>query len=72
LLVADGFSCREQIEQAVGRKGLHLAQVAEMALRRAGTLEERPPRTVRRVPRVALAAAVAAVAVAGIAWGSVR
>ncbi|MBS1839825.1 MAG: FAD-binding oxidoreductase [Acidobacteria bacterium] len=33
LLVADGFSCREQIEQATGRKTLHLAEVIRMALR---------------------------------------
>jgi FAD/FMN-containing dehydrogenase/Fe-S oxidoreductase len=33
LLVADGFSCREQIEQATGRKTLHLAEVVRSALR---------------------------------------
>jgi Fe-S oxidoreductase len=33
LLVADGFSCREQIEQATGRKTLHLAEVVRAALR---------------------------------------
>lgn len=33
LLVADGFSCREQIEQATGRKTLHLAEVVQAALR---------------------------------------
>jgi FAD/FMN-containing dehydrogenase/Fe-S oxidoreductase len=33
LLLADGFSCREQIEQATGRKTLHLAEVIQMALR---------------------------------------
>ncbi len=33
LLVADGFSCREQIEQATGRKTFHLAEVIRMALR---------------------------------------
>jgi FAD/FMN-containing dehydrogenase/Fe-S oxidoreductase len=32
LLVADGFSCREQIAQSTGRRALHLAQVLEMAL----------------------------------------
>ncbi len=32
LIVADGFSCREQIEQATGRRTLHLAEVL------AGTL----------------------------------
>jgi len=33
LIVADGFSCREQIEQATGRQTLHLAQVLQMAMR---------------------------------------
>jgi Fe-S oxidoreductase len=36
LIVADGFSCREQIRQATGRKGLHLAQIMKMAI--AGTV----------------------------------
>jgi hypothetical protein len=32
LVIADGFSCREQIVQGTGRRALHLAQVLEMAL----------------------------------------
>jgi FAD/FMN-containing dehydrogenase/Fe-S oxidoreductase len=32
LLIADGFSCREQIAQTTGREALHLAQVLRMAL----------------------------------------
>lgn len=32
LLVADGFSCREQVAQLAGRRPLHLAQVLEAAL----------------------------------------
>ena len=32
LIIADGFSCREQIEQGTNRKGLHLAQVIQKAL----------------------------------------
>jgi Fe-S oxidoreductase len=32
LIVADGFSCREQILQGTGRKALHLAQVLQKAL----------------------------------------
>ena len=27
LILADGFSCREQIEQGTGRKTLHIAEV---------------------------------------------
>jgi Fe-S oxidoreductase/FAD/FMN-containing dehydrogenase len=33
LLIADGFSCREQIAQATGRRALHLADVLAMAVR---------------------------------------
>ncbi|HLK03862.1 MAG TPA: FAD-binding and (Fe-S)-binding domain-containing protein [Candidatus Acidoferrum sp.] len=33
LILADGFSCREQIEQATTRKTLHLAEALRMALR---------------------------------------
>ena len=31
LIVADGFSCREQIAQATGRRAMHLAEVLKMA-----------------------------------------
>src|SRR5262249_20459168 len=33
LIVADGFSCREQIAQATNRKAFHLADVLDMARR---------------------------------------
>jgi len=33
LLLADGFSCREQIEQSTRRKTLHLAEAIQLALR---------------------------------------
>jgi FAD/FMN-containing dehydrogenase/Fe-S oxidoreductase len=36
LVVADGFSCRGQIEQLGGRESLHLAQVVQRALRESG------------------------------------
>jgi len=32
LVIADGFSCREQIKSRTDRRGLHLAQVLKMAL----------------------------------------
>lgn len=32
LLIADGFSCREQVRQATGRMPLHLAQVLQRAI----------------------------------------
>ena len=33
LIIADGFSCREQIAQATGRTALHLAEVLRMGIR---------------------------------------
>jgi Fe-S oxidoreductase len=45
LLIADGFSCREQIAQLTDRRALHLAEVLALALRRAdvaGVAERRP------------------------------
>src|SRR2546421_662040 len=43
IIVADGFSCREQIAQSTDREALHLAQVLQMALSEesAGELPER-------------------------------
>lgn len=32
-MIADGFSCREQIQQNTERKPLHLAEVLQVALR---------------------------------------
>ncbi|MER6089275.1 FAD-binding and (Fe-S)-binding domain-containing protein [Streptomyces bluensis] len=40
VILADGFSCRTQLEQLAGRKGRHLAEVLAEGL--AGALEERP------------------------------
>jgi hypothetical protein len=43
IIVADGFSCREQIAQGTNRKALHLAQVLQMAMQNEapGELPER-------------------------------
>lgn len=46
LIIADGFSCREQIAQGTDRHALHLAQVVHIAMRQgprgpAGDLPER-------------------------------
>jgi hypothetical protein len=82
LVIANGFSCKTQIEQSdAGRNALHVAQVMKMAREhgpdgyRAGP-PERPYYEVkptaplmRRVARVGLAAAAAAVVVAGAAVG---
>src|ERR1700730_1643484 len=37
LIVADGFSCREQIGQATGRKAVHFAEVLQMAMQQRNT-----------------------------------
>jgi FAD/FMN-containing dehydrogenase/Fe-S oxidoreductase len=39
LIVADGFSCREQILQGTGRPAMHLAEVLKMALDRENSSE---------------------------------
>jgi Fe-S oxidoreductase len=43
LLIADGFSCREQIRQATGRRALHLADVLHLALQRRGRAAQAAP-----------------------------
>jgi Fe-S oxidoreductase len=49
LIVADGFSCREQISQQTERGALHLADVMKLALDPKATSEELPEReTIRR------------------------
>ncbi|MCX6968397.1 MAG: FAD-binding and (Fe-S)-binding domain-containing protein [Verrucomicrobia bacterium] len=70
VIVADGFSCREQIEGSTDRKGLHLAQVLQMALRKTPTQsypECHSPQDPK--PISALAAAAFTLAAAGLlAW----
>jgi hypothetical protein len=85
IVVANGFSCKTQIEQAdTGRRALHVAQVMKLAREHGskghtpGPPEEpyyanrpsAPPR-LRRRRRAALAAGGAAIAVGGAAvWRS--
>jgi Fe-S oxidoreductase len=75
LILADGFSCREQIEQGTGRRALHLAQVLRMAQEHSGDAEflyEALRNGLSRSTRIreaALGAGVAVVAGAGIALG---
>jgi FAD/FMN-containing dehydrogenase/Fe-S oxidoreductase len=59
LIIANGFSCHEQIDQGAGRASLHLAQVIQLALREAPYLsgmEHGPsvtePRLCSRLPRM--------------------
>lgn len=42
LIVTNGFSCREQIEQGAGRQSLHIAQLALMALKPEDIGQEAP------------------------------
>ena len=39
LIVADGFSCREQVLQGTGKPAIHLAEVLKMALKRKDSSE---------------------------------
>jgi FAD/FMN-containing dehydrogenase/Fe-S oxidoreductase len=65
LLVADGFSCREQIRHGSGRRALHPVEIVELALRRAriGSAREvensrsEPPPKPSTAPLAALALA---------------
>jgi FAD/FMN-containing dehydrogenase/Fe-S oxidoreductase len=75
LIVADGFSCRSQIEQLQrGRRALHVAQVLSLAREHgpAGPAERYPERAVSGAPRpgVGRSAARAAVAVGAAVAGA--
>mgnify|MGYP005811833181 CR=1 FL=1 len=81
LVLADGFSCREQIAQGTDRHGVHLAEVIHLARERrlGGAYPERgvigvlPPLPARA--RIARAAAQATVALAiggAVAWAVSR
>ena len=43
LVVADGYSCREQIAQTTRRKGLHTAEVIHMALQNSAAISPKEP-----------------------------
>jgi Fe-S oxidoreductase len=60
LVIADGFSCRGQIEQLDGRESLHIAQVIQRALRESGRTgpEKTEPSAPARGRRVLLAGAL--------------
>jgi FAD/FMN-containing dehydrogenase/Fe-S oxidoreductase len=78
LLITDGFSCRSQIEHATDRRPLHLAQVAQMALRSgpsgpaAGAPGDHvpPPPVAARGPRRRLALAAGLLAAAAATAGT--
>jgi FAD/FMN-containing dehydrogenase/Fe-S oxidoreductase len=73
LIIADGFSCREQIAQCTDRGALHLAEVIQMALRGAHYLPGSPPekpQLERRQAALEGSMKRAGLAVAGIAAGA--
>jgi hypothetical protein len=72
IIVANGFSCREQISQGTDREALHLAQVIQLALRgraKEGRPEAELVRTRARARRRAAVRTAAVVAGAGLVGG---
>ncbi|HVO80379.1 MAG TPA: FAD-linked oxidase C-terminal domain-containing protein [Terriglobales bacterium] len=74
LIIADGFSCREQIAQGTDRHALHLAEVMQMALREgylgdAGPFAEQASVRLRQED-VRASMRRAGLAVAGVAAGA--
>ncbi|HEX6839888.1 MAG TPA: FAD-linked oxidase C-terminal domain-containing protein [Stellaceae bacterium] len=74
LVIADGFSCRSQIEHATQRRALHFSEVLQMGLRdgKHGPAGDYPERGHTQMPaqlsqRTALAGALAAAAAVGLA-----
>jgi hypothetical protein len=82
LIVANGFSCREQIGQCTDRHALHLAEVIQMALQEGpeglhGAYPERNvighrQAAVRRSMKTAGLALMGAAAGAALLWGLSR
>jgi FAD/FMN-containing dehydrogenase/Fe-S oxidoreductase len=79
LIVADGFSCREQIEQATGRRAVHLAHALHAALQggrvaQGGPAEDAvlPPRPRETFPREIAAAALIGIGLAFAAFAMRR
>jgi Fe-S oxidoreductase len=72
LIVADGFSCREQIAQSTDRRALHLAQVLQMALHDGpdGPPGEFPERCHREAPARPSRAVIALAAAGAVAAGA--
>ena len=80
LIIADGFSCREQISQSTDRRALHLAQVIEMALKKPERVaDEYPERNCLELPtplaekvKTAAVFGAAATLLIGGAWLTAR
>ena len=69
LIIADGFSCREQIAQGTGRHALHLAEVLQMALQ-PSALDKDDPYPESRLVREREAEVQASMKRAGIGVGA--
>ncbi|MFZ0771661.1 MAG: FAD-linked oxidase C-terminal domain-containing protein [Candidatus Sulfotelmatobacter sp.] len=73
LIIADGFSCREQIAQGTPRHALHLAEVLQIALNGPGDTESQPypesARTRRREAEVSESMKRAAIGLVALAAG---
>ena len=79
LIIADGFSCKTQIEQGTDRRALHLAQVLQLAINNEHRNGKRPEEGIVRRRQAEFrranartAAVAASVALTGLlAWGIV-
>ena len=69
LIIADGFSCREQIAQGTGRHALHLAEVLQMALQ-PSALDKDDPYPESRLVRERQSDIQASMKRAGISLGA--
>jgi hypothetical protein len=77
LVIADGFSCREQIAQSTTRRALHLAEVLQLALHQdshgAASGEEGSPEHPQPSRHGTIAALVGAGAIVGsVVWRLTR
>jgi phage/plasmid primase-like uncharacterized protein len=72
IVIADGFSCKEQVTQLTDRHALHIAQVVAMATRNPDLRERYPEqqmieaRTKEQKKSMATVAAFAGAALAGV------
>ncbi|HUG41795.1 MAG TPA: FAD-binding and (Fe-S)-binding domain-containing protein [Longimicrobiales bacterium] len=66
MVITDGFSCREMIEQNRLRRPLHMAEVIQMAMKRAGLL----PEATRRARAPAAGKTPAFAPAVRMAWGA--
>jgi Fe-S oxidoreductase len=72
LVIADGFSCHEQIRQGTGRTPLHFAEVLRAALRRAGRLQPRVHRRAAARDSHRLLMGATAIVMAAALWARYR